>query len=383
VKAQITAGMKHFVGDYARRLGAGATVENSQRIMDYYTPAALPVYTALAREFAICDHWFCWHIGGTLPNRHVTLSGDLNIDRYGLPEEDNSDFKGYAPSERLTFFDHLTERNVSWRLFEHGYSFLRLYRNFTFDISRIVAFEDPVRGFEEAARLDELPQVSFIEPNYIELPDGKDNDDHAPADMHNGQRLIARIVRALVNGGQWNKSMLIITYDQHGGFYDHLVLPSEIEDPEGGGIARPIPPLANGVSQLGPRVPALVISPLIPRGQGRVNVASKIYEHASIVATILRRFCSPYPPKMSPRVEAANDLRDVLTLDVDAARPKSDFASLLQVLEPVATSADRGDPAARPGSVPTRKIADPMDDEFREDFHGFMAFASAVTGRSA
>jgi phospholipase C len=382
VKAQITAGMKHFVGDYARRLGADATVENLQRIMDYYAPAALPVYTALAREFAICDHWFCSHIGGTLPNRHITLSGDLNIDRYGLPEEDNSHFRGYAPSERLTFFDHLTQRNVSWRLFEHGYSFLRLYRNFTFDISRIVAFDDAVRGFEAAAELDELPSVSFIEPNYIELPDGDDNDDHAPADMHNGQRLIARIVRALVNGGQWNKSMLIITYDEHGGFYDHLVPPSEIEDLAGGGTARPIPPLANGVTQLGPRVPALVISPLIPRGQGKVNVASKVYEHTSIVATILRCFCSPYPPKISPRVEAANDLRDVLTLDADDARPSSDFASLLQVLEPVATSAVRRDPAARPVPVPTRKIADPMDDEFREDFHGFMAFASAVTGRS-
>jgi phospholipase C len=338
------------------------------------------VYTALATEFAICDHWFCSHIGGTLPNRHITLSGDLNIDRYGLPEEENSDFKGYAPSERLTFFDHLTERNVSWRLFEHGYSFLRLYRNFTFDISRIVAFNDPVRGFEEAARLNELPSVSFIEPNYIELPDGEDNDDHAPADMHNGQRLVARIVRALVKGGQWNKSLLIITYDEHGGFYDHLVPPSEIEDSAGGGTARPIPPLTNGVTQLGPRVPALVISPLIPRGQGKVIVASKVYEHTSIVATILRRFCSPYPPRMSPRVEAANDLRDVLTLD--AARPDSDFASLLQVLETVATSAVRRDPAARPEPVPTRKIADPMNEEFGEDFHGFIAFASAVTGRS-
>jgi phospholipase C len=241
VKAQIT--VKHFVGDYARRLGADATVENLQRIMDYYAPAALPVYTALAREFAICDHWFCSHIGGTLPNRHITLSGDLNIDRYGLPEEDNSHFRGYAPSERLTFFDHLTQRNVSWRLFEHGYSFLRLYRNFTFDISRIVAFDDAVRGFEAAAELDELPSVSFIEPNYIELPDGDDNDDHAPADMHNGQRLIARIVRALVNGGQWNKSMLIITYDEHGGFYDHLVPPSEIEDLAGGRNRPADPPI--------------------------------------------------------------------------------------------------------------------------------------------
>jgi phospholipase C len=384
VSAQITGGMKSFVADYARRLGEQATEEALQRIMNYYGADELPVYAALAREFAICDHWFGSHIGGTLPNRHITLSGDLNRDRNGLAEEENSEFKGYAPSERPTFFDHLTAHDVSWRVFEHGYSFLRLYRNFTFDLSRIVDFDDPLVGFETLADLDDLPSVCFIEPDYIELPDG--SDDHAPADMYNGQRLVARIVRALIRGGQWTHSMLIITYDEHGGFYDHLPPPDTVEvmTPDGS-MTTPIPPLANEVRRLGPRVPAFVISPYVRRGDGRVNVSHTVYEHASIPATILRRFCGPRAPVMSPRVSAAHDLRDLLTLPATEPRPEGDFASLLQVLDRVADSPPRRAPGAPPSPVPTRKLPPDTPDReaYKEDFHGFIAYASATTGRSS
>jgi phospholipase C len=94
VSSQMSGGMKSFVANFAQRLGANATEANLQRIMNYYGARELPVYAALAREFAICDHWFGSHIGGTLPNRHVMLSGDLNRNRHDLPEEENSDFKG-------------------------------------------------------------------------------------------------------------------------------------------------------------------------------------------------------------------------------------------------------------------------------------------------
>jgi phospholipase C len=378
VRGQMDVGMKHFVADFAKRLGDKATPENLQRIMNYYTPEALPIYAALTKDFVVCDHWFCSHIGGTLPNRHITLSGDLNVDQFGMAEEDNSDFEGYAPSERMTFFDLLEAHGVSYRVFEHGYSFLRLYRNFTYDIDRIVEFDDPDRGFEKLAHDGQLPQVSFIEPDYIELPDG--NDDHAPADMYNGQRLVASIVRALIRSGNWSKTLLVITYDEHGGFYDHLLPPDEIAG-DSGGAARPIPPLSNGVKQLGPRVPAIIISPLIPAPGGSISVDSHVYEHASIPAMIIRRFCKPFLPDMSPRVDAARDLRDLLTLEPAEYRKNSDFASLLQVCDAVAASPVRRNSQASPPPVPMRKIANRDDEEFKEDFGGFMAFASTVTGR--
>ncbi|MDK1376793.1 MULTISPECIES: alkaline phosphatase family protein [unclassified Sinorhizobium] len=388
VSSQMSGGMKSFVANFAQRLGAHATEESLQRIMNYYGSGELPVYAALSREFAICDHWFGSHIGGTLPNRHVMLSGDLNRDRHSLPEEENSDFKGYAPSERLTFFDHLTRNGVSWKIFEHGYSFVRLYRNFAFDKVNIVGFEDPVQGFETMAREGTLPSVSVIEPNYIELPDG--NDDHAPADMHNGQRLVARIVRAMMNGPvlstgfrQWHKSMLIITYDEHGGFYDHLFPPDQVEvrGSDGTVTTRPIPALSNGISRLGPRVPAIIVSPLIPRGEGGVNVSRTVYEHATIPATILRRFCGPRPPIMSGRVSAANDLRDLLRLD--QARPDSDYGDLWSTLNDTANSQNRRTEAPF-SPVPLRKLTPDADPEsFKEDFQGFIAYASALMGRGS
>ncbi|HUG64255.1 MAG TPA: alkaline phosphatase family protein [Gaiellaceae bacterium] len=382
VTGQISGGMKSFVADYARRLGANAPVKDLQRIMDYHGATELPVFAELARQFAICDHWFASHIGGTLPNRHVTFTGDLNRDRHDLPEEDNSDFMGYAPSERLTFFDHLTARGISWKLFEHGYNMLRLYRKYTFDNTNIVGFNDEQLGFEKLAREGALPSVSFIEPDYIEEPSSS-NDDHAPADMHNGQILVARIVRAMMgNSDQWAKSMLIITYDEHGGYYDHLIPPDEVEVTSNGGVTmREIPPLSNSIRQLGPRVPAIVVSPLIDPGVSGVNVSKTVYEHTTIAATILRRFCSPRPPQMSGRVTAANDLRELLTRD--SARPQTDFADTLAIMDAVASSPVRQSPGAEHSPVPIRKLDASADlEDFKQDFHGFIAYASAVTGRS-
>jgi hypothetical protein len=169
VERQIADGMKGFVADYARKPGIGQT--ELQLIMNYLTDAELPAYGALTREFAICDRWFCSHIGGTLPNRFISLTGDLSEDIYGSPEAENPDLaNGFAPLEARTFFDHLTARNVSWKLFEHGYSMLRLMRNFTFDETNIANFTSPTDGFAAVAHAGRLPAVSFIEPDYIEGP---------------------------------------------------------------------------------------------------------------------------------------------------------------------------------------------------------------------
>src|SRR5678816_2193949 len=139
--------------------------------MNYFGDGVLKAYDALKRRFAICDHWFGSHIGGTLPNRHITFSGDLNRDALNVAEEENSHLSTYCPSERPTFFDHLTARGVSWKLYEHNYSFLRLYRRYTFELDKIRGFSE----FLKAAHDGTLPSVSFIEPDYIEAPGGNDD----------------------------------------------------------------------------------------------------------------------------------------------------------------------------------------------------------------
>ena len=374
VERQISDGMKGFIADYARKKDQGVGKEELKLIMGYLTDAELPIFGALTREFAICDHWFCSHIGGTLPNRFISLTGDLSEDIYGSPEVENPDLAGgFAPLEATTFFDHLTKRGVSWKLFEHGYSMLRLIRNYTFDETNIVGFKDPDKGFAATAR-DGLPSVSFIEPDYIEAPDG--NDDHAPADMINGQILVAEIMDALLNSPSWNNTLFIITYDEHGGFYDHVPLPDEIKTTVNGTpTTRRIPPLATGERRLGLRVPAFLISPLIPgMSNGKVNVTNTIYEHTTIPATILRRFCKPLVPSLSPRTSGAADVRDVLTLDT--ARPSSDFDGLRAEVKKMLAKR----PVVPTESMPPAPLRKPKPEEMEDDFHGLIAYSSSITG---
>src|SRR5690606_89534 len=370
VERQIANDMKGFIADYARKPGIGPA--QYPLIMNYMTDVELPVFGALAREFAICDRWHCSHIGGTLPNRFINLTGDLSEDVYGSPEVENpSRADEFGPMETTTFLDHLIYQNVSWTLFEHNYSTLRMFRKYTFDESRIVGFNDPQRGFAAMCASDALPSVSFIEPDYIEAPGG--NDDHAPADMINGQILVANIVKALIESGKWEKTLLIITYDEHGGFYDHAPLPFEITIGSGPtAVTRNIAPLSNGERRLGVRVPAIIVSPLIaatPNGEPRVD--HTVYDHTTITATILRRFCSQRLPDMGPRTNEAADVRDLLTLDT----PRTDFDTLKAELSAVAlwpTVALRGVPPT------VQRKPDPE----LEDFHALVAQATSITGRA-
>ena len=251
VLSQIDQNMGRFVASFAKRVGDDPALLHL--VMDYFGPDQLPVYAMLAKEFGICDRWFTSHAGPTWPNRFVLLTGDLNLDPFGNVEEDNPDFTTMLPIQTPTLFDHLNDLSVPWRVFEHGYSFIRLFGRHTFDTTNVVAFDDPVRGFDAAARGGTLPPVTLIEPDYIDLPPG--NDDHPPADMADGQRFVNRVVQALMAGPAWERTMLVITYDEHGGFYDHVNPPTDA------------PPLRGSRRTLGPRVPTFVVSPLVERGR--------------------------------------------------------------------------------------------------------------------
>jgi phospholipase C len=279
-----------FVADFAARFEAQGV--DPGKIMGYYQAAQVPVYDALAREFLICQRWFCSHPGPTFPNRFYGLTGRLNRDTNGRWELDNPIMDTFAPLATKTIVDHLTEQGVSWQYYEHGYCTLRLFERYTVDNKFILDARDPIKGFYAAARAGTLPAVSFIDPDFIDVPPG--TDDHPPADIAGGQRLVAEIVRALIEGPQWSKTLLIITYDEHGGFFDH--------------VAPPQAPAVSGVDHYGPRVPAFAISPWVERGK----TSDIVFDHTSILKTIARRFLSARPPDLGERVAAANDLSMVL-----------------------------------------------------------------------
>jgi phospholipase C len=291
---QINGGrMNGFVINFAER--AKQEGVDPGAIMGYHTAANVPVYDTLAREFLVCQRWFAAHPGPTLPNRFYTLTGRLNRDSEGGWQFDNPHGDDFVPASTKTIFDHLSAQAVPWRFYEQGgYCSLRLFETYTSDIAHIVDLDDPVNGFFACARDGRLSAVSFIDPNFTEVTDDGDNDDQPPTDIAAGQNLIGRVAQALINGPLWSKTLLLVVYDEHGGFFDHVPPPNA--------------PAVSGIDRYGVRVPALVVSPWVARG----GVSSEVFDHTSVLETIARRFLSSHPPDMGERMVAAKDLSTVL-----------------------------------------------------------------------
>ena len=146
VETQVNGGkMDGFVADFAARFESRGI--DPGKVMGYYDAAKVPVFDALAREFLICQRWFCSHPGPTFPNRFYGLTGRLNRDAHGRTEYDNPKEADLAPVSTKTIFDNLTDQGVSWHYYEYGYCFLRLFDRYTFDITNIIDARDPVKGF--------------------------------------------------------------------------------------------------------------------------------------------------------------------------------------------------------------------------------------------
>lgn len=306
VESQINGGkMDGFAAAFAQKF-AGTDVDPG-RVMGYHPAEHVPVYDALASQFMVCQRWFAAHPGPTFCNRFYTVTGRLNRNAFGLHERDNPHLADFRPVKTKTLFDHLSEHGVPWRYYENRYCFLRLFDRYTLDDEAIVDFNDPVKGFLASARAGTLPSVSFIDPNFVDEPDDGDNDDGPPADIRAGQHLIGRIVNALMAGPKWQKTLLVITYDEHGGFYDH-VNPREFS-----ANARPV----SGIDHYGARVPAFVVSPWVDAGAA-CNI---VFDHTAIPKTIIRRFLGANPPDMGERVSAANDLSLVLRVSPRTDKP--------------------------------------------------------------
>jgi phospholipase C len=268
--------------------------------MGYYTGTELPVYDHIAREFAVCDRWFSSVPGATWPNRLYAVAGraDGSKDPKKVPIYD-------LPS----FARHLDSKHVPWRWYTHDVATLR-FSDGNYELGHLshVAYFDrksilAPRNFLDDAKDGKLPAVSWIDPNFVDVsfigPSGS-NDDHPPSDVLAGQELVLKTYNAVVQSPNWNKTMLIITYDEHGGFYDHIPPPAAQDD-------RP------AFRSYGVRVPALIVSPWTERG----SVSNVLYDHTSIIKTILLRFCRNAQgqiPDMGARVNHANHLGAALSL---------------------------------------------------------------------
>jgi phospholipase C len=259
-----------FVFDYAQQ--PGNTLQKAHSIMRCFAPDTLPVLTTLAQEFAICDHWFASVPGPTWPNRFFvhTATSDGQVDNR---------LRDY---EMRTIYDNLQDAGVPWHIYFHDFpqalALARLRRSAWRKGFQLFA------DFLADARNAQLPGYSFIEPRYFDFFGKKANDQHPPHDVSLGELLIAEVYEALRNSLLWEQSLLIILSDEHGGIYDHKPPPSAV-NPDGKHATDPV----FEFDRLGPRVPAILVSPYIPEG----TIDHQDYDHTSVLATVKKAFNLP------------------------------------------------------------------------------------------
>lgn len=233
----------------------------------------LPALQGLAREFLVCDNWFSSVPGPTWPNRFFALTGTC-AGHLRMPE-DISDigllFKSY---DMPTIFNRLLDAGHSCKIFHDGVSLSMLLRQ-TWKHGDIYAKMDE---FDEMADGEErdFPEFAFIEPRYFPLLFGTQNDQHPPSDVRYGDQLVARVYNKIRgNASLWNSTLLVVLYDEHGGFYDHVAPPATIPPDT---LTDPAFPNFN-FNRLGVRVPAILVSPWVKRG----GVDHTVYDHTSLL----------------------------------------------------------------------------------------------------
>jgi phospholipase C len=299
------ANMQGFVKSYFNQQ---FNVAHSHNILNYFTPAMLPVLTNLATNFAVCNRWFSSIPGPTLCNRafahYGTSFGQVSMDVF------------YWNKQYKSIYERLIAANpaVSTRLYyyDEASSSLEVVNLLQNQPELFGTFQD----FLDACNRNQLPQYSFIEPNYTDhdAPDGSGeliaNDQHPDHDVRAGEQFIATVYNAIrENPKLWPNTAILVVYDEHGGIFDHVPPPACMPD---GFVAQPSAtgtPDAFLFNRLGVRVPAILISPWVARG----TVINDVFEHASIPATITEFFIGDYPAR-SPREIAANTFLNALSL---------------------------------------------------------------------
>jgi phospholipase C len=298
---QPTSGIPPMDGFVLNYLGqGGVTASNANAVMHYFTPDQVPVISQLATAFGVSD---CWHASApcqTWPNRFFVHTGTAGGYVNNTPT--------HFPYTMKSVFELLDDKSLSWRIYFHDAPQSATLANIW--ESGPLNFRLFEAEFVAHAMTGDLPTYSFIEPRYFSstlfqlIP----NDEHPPHNVHYGEQLIATVYNALRGGPNWHKTLLVITYDEHGGCYDHVPPPSAA--PPGG-------PTPNGFAfdRYGVRVPAIIVSPYMPPGSVvRPPQASPYpFDHTSIIATLRKLFDLGGP--LTGRDAVAPDLLDALRFE--------------------------------------------------------------------
>jgi phospholipase C len=329
----------------------------------HYADGRLPILQTLAKEYGVCTHWFSSLPGPTTPNRMFTHAGTSGGT--------TSQGAFYSRLRRKMIFDVLGNDQAAWRVYYHDVPHLWL----TGDIwtKAFAGHQRRIGRFARDVANDELPVYTFIEPRHV-LPPW--NSQHPFMGVSHGEELIARVYNELISNPRvFEKTLLLIVYDEHGGFYDHVVPPGH--DGWDAGlygiehrVIAPSRPSDDGFdfTRLGPRVPAVVVSPWIERGSvfgwnAPEPEDRRTFDHTSILATV-----GTMTGKWveSPRARAATPL----DVTINRAVPRTDASKLTyrsaSYHRPATSQAIQRVATHEPAGV-AREICDRWNEEHNRD----------------
>jgi phospholipase C len=288
------ANMQGFVTSYFHQR---EDVAHSQKIMYYFKQSDLPVLTTLALQFAVFNRWFASIPGPTICNRafahYGTSFGRVDMDPFEVIEPIKSIYTRLVManpkhSAKVYYYDTSSSTMEVVNLLQHQTEVFGTYPQFLSDCDKGL-----------------LPDYSFVEPNYSDhdTDDGEEvaSDQHPDHDVQAGEQLIAEVYTHIKNGPNWANTALLVLYDEHGAIFDHVPPPACIPDKFPSSQVDPGTGQPFQFDRLGVRVPAILISPWIPKG----TVVNRVFDHASIPATISKFFLGG-SPDVSPREANAN-----------------------------------------------------------------------------
>jgi len=269
--------------DNRRMDGFLLDAQNDVYALGYYTKPDRPFHNALARHYTVCDRYFCSFLGPTFPNR--LFSHSAQTDRLS---------NTFTLSTLPTIWDRLAAAGVSATYYFSNLPFLGLWG------PKYIAISRPYQQFLADAAAGTLPSVSFVDPRFTISDMGEGNDDHPHADIRAGDAFLAQTFFAVANGPLWPRTVVVVTYDEWGGFFDHVAPPrvaaANLVDPD----------IVNGKTLLGFRIPVCVASPFsrTERDEDRDDdergnsIVSSLFDHTSVLKFIEWRWrLSPLTPR--------------------------------------------------------------------------------------
>lgn len=363
---------------FVRQNQATEQMNNLDQTMNFYNQDEIPFYYNLAQNFALDDRYFCGALGPTFTNRSyfmaATSFGHLTTSEIFPPTG------GYKPITG-TIFDLLDKNSVTWADYFQDLPQGGSFRPFPGDphLLPLKLFLAQAAGTPGAGT---LPSVSFIDPNFGVFGIQFENDEHPPTDIQRGQAYVSQVINTIRNGPFWKDSIIFITYDEHGGFYDHVAPPRApqggqrtpdgivpglcadasnlpaSEQPGGGAECSislatekafcaafaadptgPFPDQCASFDQLGFRVPFLAISPFSKPHY----VSHTVGSHTSLLALIEKRFLTINQDGDNDRDDHA---RQHLTL-------RDEFSNTLEDLFDFDHSPSLNTPVGAPTALPT------------------------------